>query len=261
MTAWESRPLTLEGSCNFRELGGYETADGRRLRRGHLYRSGVMSYFTAADDAVLTDLNVVTICDLRRAEERAREPTRWPTSVAIRHWDSEADQDPSDREVFGNLDGAGARAFMLALYRSMPTTMTSRLHGVFAELLASNTPLVFHCSAGKDRTGLSAALVLFALDVPIETIFEDYERSNTAVDLGAFIVERHAATMGVTDFEHPLLTMPPDARDALLAADPDYLHAALSRIEELHGTLDRYLDGPLGVDASKRDRLRELYLA
>lgn len=260
MTARPSRPLALEGSCNFRELGGYEAVDGRRVRRGRLYRSGVMSYFTPADDAVLAELGVTTICDLRRAEERAREPTRWPTSVAIRHWDSEADQDPSDSDVFGNLDGTRARAFMLALYRSMPTTMTGRLHGVFTELLADDTPLVFHCSAGKDRTGLSAALVLFALGVPTEAIFEDYERSNTAVDLGAFIVERHAATMGVTDIEHPLLTMPPDARDALLAADPDYLRAALTRIEELHGTLDAYLGGPLGVDAAARDRLRATYL-
>jgi protein-tyrosine phosphatase len=72
------RILNLEGGCNFRDLGGYRTRDGRELKWGCLLRAGVLSYFTPADHAHLNQLRVRVICDLRRAEERELEPTRWP---------------------------------------------------------------------------------------------------------------------------------------------------------------------------------------
>ncbi|HEX2493318.1 MAG TPA: tyrosine-protein phosphatase, partial [Steroidobacter sp.] len=76
------RVLAFEGGCNFRDVGGYRTHDGGQVRWGKVFRTGVLSYFTVNDHAALLRLGVRAICDLRRAEEREREPTRWPDADA-----------------------------------------------------------------------------------------------------------------------------------------------------------------------------------
>src|SRR5580704_2752471 len=94
--------LNLEGGCNFRDLGGYRTRDGRMLKRGCVFRTGVLSYFTPADHERLNQLGVRAICDLRRVEEREREPTRWP-DAATQHlsWE-DGTAPPTIRSVAAN---------------------------------------------------------------------------------------------------------------------------------------------------------------
>lgn len=258
-----TRLLPLEGGCNFRDLGGYVTVDGRRIQTGKLYRSGVMSYFTPADHATLSALGVHTICDLRRDSERNSEPTAWPVEVNLVAWDEEdAMEKRGELSWRTSSDVEQAREVMRQTYRTMPNWLHSRLKGLF-ELLANNSvPLVFHCAAGKDRTGLSAALILHCLGVPRDTIYRDYELTNHAVDLGAFLQHHRSARLGLSRDRQALTTMDQTLRQAILRADRDYLAAGLQQIEQDHGSLDDYLRHALGVsDAARAEICHNLLMA
>lgn len=262
MTTTMSHVLAFEGGCNFRDLGGYGTSDGRRIRPGMLYRSGVMTYLTPDDRPRLEQLGIRAICDLRRADERNKEPTLWPSDdIRIIAWDEEPHIDAkSELSWAESTSGEQAREVMINLYRAMPGWLCTRIQGIFEQLAAGQVPLVFHCAAGKDRTGLSAALILHTLGVPRDTIIADYEFTNHAVDLGAFMLKHHRAALGLTDGEHPLQTMDPGVRDVLMRADGAYLSAALDQIQADHGSVDNYVRDRLGVDDHMKREIRQALL-
>lgn len=257
------RILPLEGGCNLRDLGGYRTSDGRRIRQGVLFRSGVMSYFTPNDHAQLSALKVRTICDLRRADERAMEPTRWPTATPMIYWGEEQPRvKRAKREALPANSTAGdrTRAGMVDFYRTMPCWLQTQLRDILRRLAGGETPLLFHCSAGKDRTGFSAAIVLHLLGAPRSTIFDDYELTNTAVDLKAFMLKHQRATLGLTDEKHPLESLPADVLNALLFVDRAYLSAAFAEIEKDHNSIDGYVRNILGIGDDVIQQLRNALL-
>jgi protein-tyrosine phosphatase len=256
------RILTLEGGCNFRDLGGYRTIDGREIRWGKVFRTGVLSYFTQTDQQRLTDLGVRVICDLRRSEERDRERTCWPdTNTQHLCWDDGATP-PTIRSLAVNhpYTSAGMHATMIDLYRALPAWLTPRLRDMFARIVRGDVPILVHCAAGKDRTGIAIALLLTALDVPHETIVEDYLLTNTAGDLVEFILTRHEAHLGVAVDKHPLLTLPEDIRHVLFSAHADYLRAAFDQISLDHGCVAAYLRSEVGVDDSVLEQLKVVLL-
>lgn len=255
MSDLADRLVALEGGCNFRDLGNYATVDGRRIKPGRLFRSGVMSYLTAADKQHLAGFGIRAICDLRRSKERASEPTSWPTSVNLLSWDEEPEtESKGDFSRRGELswqesaDAEQARDIMKHTYRTMPAWLHNRLVGLFQLLANNEVPLVFHCAAGKDRTGLSAALILHALGVPRETIYADYELTNAAVDLDAFLQHHRNARLGLSTSKQSLTVMDAALRRAILLADRAYLAAGLDQIEQDYGSLDTYLHDALAVD-------------
>lgn len=261
MNAFE-RILNLEAGCNFRDLGGYTTLDGRRIRPGQLFRSGVMTYFSPRDREKVSGLGIRTICDLRRPLERETEPSHWPDdSIRVLFWDQRPPATTSDEGSIGQCrTPEAARETMNRLYHDMPLWLEPRLQGVFQCLAEGSVPLVFHCAAGKDRTGLAAALVLHALGVPRETILEDYRLTNEAVDLEQFLTEHRSAGLGLNDPSNPLVVLPKETRRLLLAADESYLKTALARIEKEYDSIDNYLEIRLGVDGRQRETIRKLVL-
>jgi len=175
-----TRYLRLEGGCNFRDAGGHATADGRTVRWGCVYRAGVLSYFTPADAERLSGLGVRAICDLRRAEEREREPTRWPVpDVATLTWDDGEDAPAVTRRFAPREpDAEGMRDAMLNLYRALPRWMAPRVRGLFECVAYDRMPVVVHCSAGKDRTGFAVAMLHAALGVSADAVMQDYLYTN-----------------------------------------------------------------------------------
>jgi protein-tyrosine phosphatase len=254
------RVLALEGGCNFRDIGGYRTDGNRMVRWGRVYRTGVLSYFTQKDRHALLRLGVHAICDLRRAEEREREPTRWPDSAAqALQWD-DGHTTPTIRAFAANRPPTAAGMFdaMVDLYRALPAWMGGRIGGMFECLANAKAPLVVHCAAGKDRTGVAIAVLLRSLGVPTETIFEDYLLTNNAGNFEQFIRTRHAAHLGLADAHHPLLAMPEDVRRVLFSADASFLEAALEQIDALPGGLDGYLEQTARVTPATLERVRDL---
>jgi len=254
-----ARTLPLQGGCNFRDLGGYRTRDGRQLVWGKVFRTGVLSYLTNDDHIRLDALRMNSICDLRRADERAREPTRWPGNVQLLHWD-DGDAPPTIRSLATRHPNtpAGMHAAMNDLYRALPAWMAPRIRGMFDRLAKNDVPMVVHCAAGKDRTGVAIALLLEALDVPRATIFEDYLLTN-ATDFEKFIVAQHDSQLGLAINAHPLLALPEGVRRVLFAADAAYLTSAFDQVDRDHGSVASYL-AYAGIDAAQLARIREILL-
>jgi protein-tyrosine phosphatase len=246
--------LPLEGGFNLRDMGGYATADGRRVKRGMLFRSGMMSLLTAEDEAHLAGLGIATVCDLRRAGERRRDPTRWCEPAGVFYWSREFDESSG---VLGDvLRGAlptaeHMRAAMISIYREILVDHAPSYRFLFERLAGGHVPLLFNCSAGKDRTGVGAALILSALGVPRATIYEDYLLTNDFADF-----RRIQGRWDVEDHYHGVA---PEVMAPLLTADADYLDAAFQSLDRDHGGVDAYL-GTLGVDAQVKAKLHELLL-
>ncbi|MBB6092604.1 protein-tyrosine phosphatase [Povalibacter uvarum] len=253
-----SRILALQGGCNFRDIGGYHGAEGREVRWGRVYRTGVLSYFTEMDRDVLKPLGVRAICDLRRVEEREREPTRWPDeAVHLMHWeDGDA---PMIRTFAANRPKtpAGMHDSMLDLYHALPAWMAPRIRGFLECIASGKSPVVVHCAAGKDRTGVAVAVLLHALGVSRDVIMQDYLLTNDAGDFEQFITSQHDSQLGLAVNHQPLLAMPEEIRRILFAAHADYLDAAFERIDRDYGGIDGYLSTSVQIHDDALARIRE----
>jgi protein-tyrosine phosphatase len=124
-----------------------------------------------------------------------------------------------------------------------------------------DVPIVVHCAAGQDRTGIAIALLLSLLDVPIDTITEDYLLTNDACNHVQFMLKQYQAKLGTAVSAHPLLKMPEDIRHAIFTAHADYLHAALDQIDRDHGNVREYLRKEIGVNDSMRANVQQALLS
>lgn len=240
------RILALEGGCNFRDLGGYAAESGRRVKWRSLYRSGAMDRLSDPDFARLGEIGLRAICDFRSSEERTRAPTAWDRLAGVRYWSRDYEHSIGDlnRLLAGDaVTLQEARAVMSGIYRRLPAEQEAAYRELFAMLAQGEVPLVFNCSAGKDRTGLAAALVLTALGVPYALVVEDYELSSRAFDYRA-----EAARNGIG--------LPGEVIDALGGTHPDYLAAAWSAIIEHHGDPMNYIRDRLGVSPASIEAIR-----
>ncbi|WP_129781030.1 tyrosine-protein phosphatase [Peristeroidobacter soli] len=255
--AERERVLSFQGGCNFRDIGGYRTQQGTSTRWGKVFRTGVLTYFTEDDHAPLTQLQVRAICDLRRLEEREREPTRWPHEFNALSW-ADGTVTPTVRGLAADRprNAAGMFDAMVALYRALPEWMGPRIGGMFSAIAAGDVPLVVHCAAGKDRTGVAVAVLLRSLGVPEETAIQDYLLTNTSGNFEEFIRSRQQAQLGVTDNHAPLLSMPEDMRRVLFSADAAFLHEALAQIGDVEG----YLAKTAGVTPAMQEKVRAALL-
>lgn len=250
------RDLSFEGGCNLRDLGGYRTADGRSVRWHQVYRSGELRAATPADIALLLERGIRLVCDLRSGPERNAAPNPWIAATAIESWGRPIAQEVGDsRQLLSNCltSAAATHAVMTESYRAIPFDQADAYAHLFQRLYAGDTPILFHCSAGKDRSGVAAALLLAALGVPPETIMADYLLSNrvSARIRAAFLADpRHAAALG--DLREPW--------SPLMLADPAYLDAMFASIERQRGHVAAYFHQDLGIDAAGMRAIQERLL-
>jgi protein-tyrosine phosphatase len=254
-----TRQIALGGASNFRDLGGYATRGGRHVVWGRLFRSNALSDLTADDYRIVGKLGVRLVCDLRTEPERTRQPTRWP-GQSPPEFVTASDPALATRLkaalAGGTSSAATARAAMLHLYERLPEIYAAEYRRLFARLVAGATPLIVHCTAGKDRTGLAAALLLTALGVSRSVVDEDYALSATLRAAArrpddAVVLKSRILSDG---------SVAPAAMAAIEASDPAYLAAALTRIVEHWGSIDAYMEQVLGVGARERALLQARYL-
>ena len=254
------RHIDFDAIENFRDFGGYETACGRGLVAGRLYRSGHHAFATEGDLARLKTLGVGAIADLRLASERAREPGR--------RWDGfDAEVIESDA-VSGTPDWVEAMkaSSLSADWWYQSTLAHYRLHAfeprhveVFRRLLRhiadGEGAVVVHCAAGKDRTGVACALVHHIAGVPHEAMIADYLLTNDESRIARKMAHTAAFVEAVAG------RRPTDeAMRTAVSAFPEFLDAFFESVREAHGSVDAYLEAVLGVDAALRDRIRERIL-
>jgi protein-tyrosine phosphatase len=218
----------------------------------------VLSYLTPEDRAELATLGIRASCDFRDQHERGREPTQWPQPEVRRlTWDHVRGSIGmrkllDDRE----LDAALARSIMLAFYRRLPYRFVTQFSDMLRELALGATPLVINCAAGKDRTGMAAALILASLGVPRDQIIADYVLTDSAVNLEKELFEHPRTSVGFGADRELIARVSPQARAPLLQAHPDYIRAAFAQIEEQEGSIEAFLRNRLGLTGELRDRLR-----
>jgi protein-tyrosine phosphatase len=248
------RVIALEGQSNFRDLGGYSTADGHHVKWGRIFRSGELSHLSAADYQRIAALRVGTVYDLRDQSERAAQPTAWEAGPVLALASAKSDTlsgamapltDPT-------VDAARARAALTDFYSRMPVFYAPEYRVIFHELLIGNAPLLLHCTAGKDRSGLASALILTALGVPRATIVQDYELTDQLL--------KPSPSPPKTEFMRRFQGLPADVQHAMMSADPAYIEAAFAAMESEYGSVDHYLDKELGIGPRQIKRLRALYL-
>lgn len=249
------RVIALEGGRNFRDLGGYQTLDGRRVKWGKLFRSGSMARLTPADYERLSKLSIKSICDLRTIQERTAEPNKWCEVAGIAYWAREHSESFGELRrvmISGLSTPEMARAAMIEGYRQLPFEQAPAHRALFERLAAGEVPLVFNCAAGKDRAGTAAALILSALGVPREVVVEDYVLTDRVIDLEAIFMDRKRRNE-LTDLSRGMVS-------AILKADAGYLHAALDAVEAKHGTVAGYVRDNLGVTEETLFAIRQSLL-
>ena len=258
-----ARVLALKGQRNFRDLGGYETTDGKQTRWGRLYRSGELSKLNAADYGALSKLNIDLVVDFRDGEEQKDAETNWqaetrpefldlPIGGSAADWSSRL----SRQLRSGNFTQEEIRQSFIAAYEQIPIENATDYGKLFNEILDRDTGAVlFHCTAGKDRTGIASALILSALDVPRETIMQDYMLTNevSGVDQGiAFIAQAFSARAG--------RQVDPEALRPLVGVEEIYLQTSFDTIEKAYGSVEAYLEQEMGLTEEKRAQLKDLLL-
>jgi len=251
------RLVPLEGAVNLRDFGGYTTADGRTVRRGRLFRSGTLAHLTAEAQRQFVELGVRLICDLRRPEEQAEEPTPFPPDVLRR---LEIPIDPGSAISLRSQLSAADLAlkeridFMVAINRELARDHAGDYARMFEALLElEEGGFLVHCAAGKDRTGFACALILHALGVPEDTVLEDYLLTNQHLD-----IEGRALRLAARYEPNAM----PDRESVLALAGvrPEYLRAAFEAIESEFEGVEHYIERAVGLDAAARELLRSRLL-
>ena len=247
----QSGRLRLESAFNLRDFGGYATADGRMVRRGMLYRSGTMALLSDADAAHLRSLGIRAICDFRRGNERTAEPTLWHGAEVDYFCRDYSESSGLLGEMLKRTDATAEdmRQAMLSLYRVIPVDHAASYRAMFAQIANGRVPILINCSAGKDRTGVGAALILAALGVPRETIVADYLLTNEHADWNWLLAQRNTLVARARRVR-------PEVLEPLLTVDVAYLDALFAVLDERHGGVDGYLTETLGVDEAAREALR-----
>ncbi|MFT4561436.1 MAG: protein-tyrosine phosphatase [Gammaproteobacteria bacterium] len=241
-----TRYVEFEGSRNFRDMGGIATATGI-TRRGVLYRSDRLSNLTVQDHRSLSDLGITTVFDMRVDEERAKAPNCLPSDPQLaqithaflpRHTHL-----MFERIRAGSLDPNAAFDAMLEQYRALATDHTVDYLAIINDILAhSDSPSVFHCTSGKDRTGMIAAILLLAIDASTADIVQDYVMTEGRIEKVDLFTDG-------TD---------PQIIDVLMAANPRYIQTAIAEMVAAYGSTQSYLEEGIGITAEMRQSLRSL---
>ena len=247
------RRLVLEGTPNFRDFGGYYTADGRQVRWGRLFRSGQLATLTDADVEILSGLELAQVCDFRRDEEREREPSRLPASAQVIGLSIAPGSSGSFYEQMarGDLSPDLTSEFMVEINREFALQQRQPYRRMFEYLLDTDAALLVHCAAGKDRTGFAAAVILASLGVPRRQILADYLLTADFLcpDRETLRLQKKYGFSGNGLGLRPML----EAREA-------YLAAAFAVIDEQFGSMDEYLERHLGIGDRERKALRQRLL-
>jgi protein-tyrosine phosphatase len=266
-TTSHERHIALDGQPNFRDLGGYQTTDGRTVKWGEVYRSGELPRLSDEDIAKLEELDIRTVVSfLTEREIAARGPDRLSDGTVEVPLPMEAGN-------MGELAAVAGEARKTGDFSKVPPDLNPEIHRRlivearehYAALLReiadpANRPLVFHCSHGVHRTGTATAILLSALGVPWETVREDYLLSNTyrkeEVDHRlAQLRDLYAETNGIPPEEVDTTNM-----EAFYVLQGAYVDAALEQAVEDYGSMETFIREGLGISDEEVDRLRNQLL-
>ena len=249
---FEKRVIPLKSVPNFRDIGGYPTNDGYVTRWMRVYRSSALDNLSVEDSKTLEDLGVTLLCDVRTIEEHQAHPDIVPDSMEVINFAPSSDDSiwiALTRLLFqaGFLENLLSDLYQRVMIDNNPQVFK----GIFEKIADSdNLPIVIHCAAGKDRTGITIALLLAYLGVDDETIVADYTLSNHHYEFFKQATRKNLAQlrlMGLTEADF----------DYLLIADGDIMQATLDYIRNKYGSIEDYLKNYVGLPDDTLNAIRD----
>lgn len=251
--------IPLDGTPNFRDLGGRSNVHGQVIKRRKLFRSGFLSDLSESDWNTFNQLNITRICDFRRSDELQRNPTVPPFQVEINHLPiGDGSHHALIRQTFEaeDITQEEVRTFMRDINRELAFEHAETYKKYFSQLLELNAgeSLLFHCSAGKDRTGFAAALTLMAVDVDRDNVLEDYMLS-----LRFFNPDRELERIRAMLPKERYKDTDPELLRPILATDIEYIKTALDMVHEAGG-FQQYANDFLGLNHIALAELKKLLL-
>lgn len=238
----DHRKIVLDGTSNTRELGGYKTEDGRSLKWGVLYRSDKLSELTDADQEYLLQLGIKRVIDFRSSEEKQNEPDQLPSTIKYIEMPIEADgaiRPKVEAILKGDLN-EDVGAILVETNKEFISDFSGVYKGFIESLIENQEPTLFHCTAGKDRAGFAAALVLLAVGVPEKIVIEDYMKTNkyTEETIQDYINKINLYSLGSVDAE---ILRP------LLGVEERFIRAALDEIKQKYGSVENFIRDELKI--------------
>lgn len=253
------RRLFFSGAKNLRDLGGYRTIDNKTVRWEALYRSDGLNKLTDSDLRYLSMLDLNRVIDFRAKHEMEREPDRLPHEIKGRRVEipildgSTKLWHDSGRDFVNVLRNIKPAQYMIQTNVELATKFTPEMQQFISELMSSNgKPILFHCAAGKDRTGFAAAILLRILGVPQETVMEDYLLTNR------YFFPAHRWNLALLRVLKGNIFA--DSIKGFMEARAEYLTAAFNAIDQIHGSFEDYVYKALDLSVYDTERLRALYL-
>ena len=238
----DHRKILFDGTSNTRELGGYKTEDGRSLKWGVLYRSDKLSELTDADQEYLLQLGIKRVIDFRSSEEKQNEPDQLPSTLKYIEMPIEADgaiRPKVEAILKGDLN-EDVGAILVETNKEFISDFSGVYKGFIESLIENQEPTLFHCTAGKDRAGFAAALVLLAVGVPEKIVIEDYMKTNkyTEETIQDYINKINLYSLGSVDAE---ILRP------LLGVEERFIRAALDEIKQKYGSVENFIRDELKI--------------
>lgn len=266
------RVINIDGTINFRDLGGYQTNDGRTVRWRKLFRSAQLDKLSTHGVETLAALNIKTVIDLRFDEETSRYPTirealpsatfySWRSELLPHKTVSSDESEKMRRSWRDSLDSKDPDVVREAMRSNYPNKLYSH-RGIYRrmllQLLEDESPLLFHCAAGKDRTGVAAALILSLLGVDDKQIIEDYLLTQNLIEgrmenmlaAGANVDDKY------DDFQSKLAAQPKEMLKPVFDADRNYITTLLDYVAETYDGFNHYAHKQLELNSEDIAQLR-----
>lgn len=247
------KQLEIKKVTNFRTIGNIKNVDGRILKEGKFYRSAHLHKLKKRSFKTFENLGIKEIIDLRNSKEISQRPDVIPQNVDHKNYsafEDEGDQlDQAKKLVLkGKVKGSDADQRMLDFYKTYATENPEIIKKIIHEILDSEDPVLYHCTAGKDRTGIITALILTILKFDSATIENDYLLSN---NYRKQLVQKRLHLAHNLHFIYPKMDL--NVIEKLSWVEKDYLKAVFLEIDKKYGSIDIYIHQNLGISENKRN--------
>nr|WP_315026631.1 tyrosine-protein phosphatase [uncultured Chryseobacterium sp.] len=246
------KTIEIKKVYNFRAVGNITNIEGRTLKQGFFYRSGHLYKLKKNSFAQIENLGIKKVIDLRNSKEIAQKPDHLPKEIIYKNYsafEDEGDQlDQAKKMVLkGKVNGADADKRMIDFYREYVTENPKVIKTIITETLESKDPVLYHCTAGKDRTGIITALILTILKFDKNIIYNDYLLSN---NYRKDLVQKRLRLANSLHFVYPKMDL--QVLEKLSWVEKRYLDAAFEEINKKYGSTDVYIQQVLGISETKR---------
>ena len=245
--------IHIKKVTNFRTVGNIKNTEGRTLKEGRFYRSAHLHQLKKQSFDDMDKLGIKEIIDLRNSKEISQKPDQLPAAVTYKKYsafEDEGDQLAQARKLVlkGKVNASDADKRMIDFYREYVTENPEIIKKIITEILESKDPVLYHCTAGKDRTGITTALILTILKFDKATIYNEYLLSN---NYRKDIIQKRLRLANRLHFIYPKMDL--QVLEKLSWVEKRYLDAAFGEIDKKYGSTDAYIQQVLGISDSKRN--------